>query len=541
MQRDIARLTACTFDVLVVGGGVCGLTIAADAAQRGLAVALVERSDFGSGSSFNHLRTIHGGLRYLQTFDVRRARESVRERRFLARMASHAVQPLPFVLPLGRSVTRGKLAMRAGLALDALVGADRNRRVPASQHLPFGHVVSRQEALERFPGLPRQGLTGAAVWYDYVTTEPDRLTFSWAVAAHERGAAIANYVEALAPILTGRAVRGVRAVDCRGGHELEIAAHLTVNATGAVWNRLASVVGGPGPIPLLKALNLVTIREAGGTAVGGRSPAGRHFFLVPWRNRALFGTWESSRPCPPEGVEPTEAEVSSFIAELNLTFPSLDLTMADVTLVHRGVVPAAVRRSGQIALASRELVYDHGTGSSGIEGLISVAATKYTTARAVAERVVDLVIKKLGRPVVPCRTADTPLPGGDIVDVAAIIAEAKREHGTLLSTDSIAHLVSAYGSRYRAPLALATGRPEWRARVAEQSPVIAAQLVHAVRHEMALTLGDAVLRRTPLGALGYPGDAAARQAADLVGAELLWSEGTKREEIERLRRFYVLR
>src|SRR5437763_809975 len=124
MKRDVDQLTRQTFDVLVVGGGIYGLTIAYDAAQRGLSVALVERDDFGSGASFNHLRTIHGGLRYLQTLDLRRARESLRERRTFARIAPDAVRPLAFVLPLTRSLTRGVTAMRTGFALDRLVSFD---------------------------------------------------------------------------------------------------------------------------------------------------------------------------------------------------------------------------------------------------------------------------------------------------------------------------------------------------------------------------------------------------------------------------------
>src|SRR5258705_5165176 len=175
MIRDPGGLGARTFDVLVVGGGIYGLTIAYDCAQRGLSVALIERGDFGSGASFNHSRTIHGGLRYLQTFDVGRSRESIRERRTLARIAPHAVRPLPFALPLYRSVLKGKLAMRAGFLLDRMIAADRNRAVPRVLRLPRGRVVSRTEAIERFPGLRRRGLTGAAVWHDYVTLEADRL------------------------------------------------------------------------------------------------------------------------------------------------------------------------------------------------------------------------------------------------------------------------------------------------------------------------------------------------------------------------------
>src|SRR2546422_1892378 len=132
MIRDLDLLTASTSDVLailVVGGGIYGLTIAYDAAQRGLSVALIERDDFGSGTSFNHLRTIHGGVRYLQTLDLARARESVRERRTMARIAPHALRPLPFAVPIYRSLTRGKLAMRAGFLLDRFVAAGRNRGV----------------------------------------------------------------------------------------------------------------------------------------------------------------------------------------------------------------------------------------------------------------------------------------------------------------------------------------------------------------------------------------------------------------------------
>src|SRR5437870_5440462 len=135
MIRDLDQLASQTFDLLVVGGGIYGLTIAYDAAQRGLSVALVERDDFGSGTSFNHLRTIHGGVRYLQTLDFARARESVRERRTMARIAPHAVRPLPFAVPIYRSLVRGKIAMRAGFLVDRLVALGRNRGVIASNKL----------------------------------------------------------------------------------------------------------------------------------------------------------------------------------------------------------------------------------------------------------------------------------------------------------------------------------------------------------------------------------------------------------------------
>jgi glycerol-3-phosphate dehydrogenase len=535
MIRDLDRLTASTFDVLVVGGGIYGLTIAYDAAQRGLNVALIERDDFGSGASFNHLRTIHGGLRYLQKLDVARARESVRERRTIARIAPHAVKPLPVAIPLYRSITRGKLAMLAGFTIDRLVAIGKNSGVSPSLRLPGGRIVGRTTAIQRFPGLRRQGLTGAAIFYDYVTTEPDRLTFAYAIAAAEHGATLANHVAAVAPMVEHRRVVGVRAQDTLGSRQLEIAAKLTVNATGAAIDRLLQPLGTSARVPMLKAMNVVTRRDAGEEALGGRAISGRNLFLVPWRERALFGTWESADVASPDDTGVTDQEIGSFITELNQAFPALDLTRADVTLVHRGIVPAAVHGS-RVSLEGHDRVRDHAI--EGIDGLVTVSGVKYTTARAVAEKVTTLVLSKLQRPAVPCRTATTALPGGSIRDTGLAIAEARREHDQGLPADTIPHLIAAYGSRYWNVLELAESRPDWRTRVARDSPVIAAELVHAARHEMALTLGDAVLRRTPVGALGDPGDAALERAAAIVGAELKWSDDRRRTEIDAVRSFY---
>jgi len=528
VRRDLDRLTARPFDVLVVGGGVYGLTIAYDAAQRGLAVALIERDDFGSGASFNHLRTIHGGLRYLQSFDLRRSRESMRERRAVARIAPHLVQPLPFALPLYRSVMRGKLAMRGGFLIDRFVAAGRNRGVPAPLRLPAGRVVSRTSAIERFPGLRRQGLTGAAVFYDYVTTESDRLTFSYALAAVEHGATMANHVEAIEPIVEGKRVSGVRARDVTGERMLEIGARVVVNATGSAVDVLLKPLGLGSGVPMLKAMNLVTRREAGDEALGGRARSGRNLFLVPWRRRALFGTWESSRVCALGDTAVDPADVDAFIGELNEAFPALDLTLDDVTLVHRGVVPARLT-NGRVALEGREQIRDH--AAQGIDGLVTVAGTKYTTARATAERVADLIMTKLRRPPVACKTASTALPGGSLRDVMLAVAEARRDHDTGLPSDTIPHLVAAYGSRYRDVLDVAREQPQWRTRIAPDSPVIGAELVWAARQEMAVTLADAVVRRTPLGALGCPPAEALARAAGIVGDERHWSEDRRRQEI----------
>src|SRR5258708_38799636 len=188
MIRDLDALTSRTFDVLVVGGGIYGLAIAYDAAQRGLSGALIEKDEFGSGASCNHLRAIHGGVRYLQSLDFARARESVRERRTMARIAPHAVRPIPFAIPVYRSITRGATVMRAGFLLDSIVAAGRNSGVPASHRLPAGRVVGRATAGAQYPGLRRQGLTGAAGIYGYARAQSARPVFPVAPAAAQHGA-----------------------------------------------------------------------------------------------------------------------------------------------------------------------------------------------------------------------------------------------------------------------------------------------------------------------------------------------------------------
>jgi glycerol-3-phosphate dehydrogenase len=283
-------------------------------------------------------------------------------------------------------------------------------------------------------------------------------------------------------------------------------------------------------------MNLVTRREAGDEALGGRSAAGHNFFLVPYRGRALFGTWESTRPVSPEKPDADAGDVERFISELNEAFPALDLTAADVTLVHRGIVPAIVRADGSTALEGRELVLEPHT----VSGLLSVVGTKYTTARGVAERVVDRVMSALGRPHVACRTDSVPLPGGDITDPVAAVSEARRRYDRHFPSDTIPYLVTAYGSQHEEILEFSMQRPEWRARVDERSPVVGGQLAWAAQHEMVVTLSDAVLRRTSLGSMGKPGDGAIISAATIVAGELGWSDERMLSEMKNVRKIYAL-
>jgi glycerol-3-phosphate dehydrogenase len=192
-----------------------------------------------------------------------------------------------------------------------------------------------------------------------------------------------------------------------------------------------------------------------------------------------------------------------------------------------------------VTLEGRDQIRDHAADrSDAVDGLVSVPGTKYTTARAVAERVTDLVLTKLQRAPVPSQTATTTLPGGSVGDIGYAIAAARREHDDGLPSDCMPHLIAAYGSRYQEVLELTAGRPELKKRVVKGLPVIGAELLFAAKHEMAITLADALIRRTPAGALGYPGDEAVDRAADIVAAERRWSDERKRAEAAAVRAFY---
>ena len=478
MKRDVAALAAVPHDLLVVGGGIYGVTAAYEAARRGLKVALVEAVDFGAGASWNSLKTIHGGLRHLQRLDFASHRESVRERRTLLRLAPDLVRPLPFLVPAYGHGPKGREALGLGLILNDLLSLDRNRGLPEAQQLRAGHVLSRREALARVPGLPADGLTGGALWYDAQVESSERLIVAFLRDAVAAGAQVANHCEAIALLCSGSRVVGARVRDSESGREHELTARVVLNAAGPGAARLLEGAGARRPVgPLLMALNLVFDAPwplAERLAVGARS-GGRFLFLVPWRQRIIAGTeyWPAQER---RGGE----VVASFQDEVARAFPWAGLAASQVALVHRGLVPG---EGGAEGLATRPRFLDHEKG--GCAGLITVQGVKYTTARAVAERAVLVVCRKLGR------------PEAEVAPPAEPLRWARSLEGSLT----------------------------------EQARV-------AVREEMARTLADVVLRRLDLGPAGPPAEAEVAEVAAAMAGELGWDEGRRTAERAALARFY---
>jgi len=539
VRRDPGQLTGRSFDLLVVGAGVYGATIAWDAALRGLSVAVIDQGDFGSATSANSLKTIHGGLRSLQRGSLPEMRSFIRDRRALLRVAPHLVEPITFAIPTARRLTRHRLALRAALTLNDLVAADRNRGVDPARHLPSGRIVSRGEYLAFEPGVDPAGVTGGACWTDAQTFSSERLLLGFLQSAVARGAVAVNYMKAESLRRTAARVCGATVRDRLSGRTGEVEARVVVNAAGA-WAQALSAAAGGGthrpPVRFAKAMNLVTRLPAPRIALGA-SYRGRFYFRVPWRGISIFGTSQDPFDTVPDDLRADRGDVDRLLADINGAFPGARVGLDDVTLVHRGLLPAAGVRRGEVALAKASLIWDH--RSDGIDGLVTVVGARYTTARETAAAVVDLVYRLMGLKSPPCLTATTPLEGGAVGSIARLVAEATSDRSTDLPRPALERIVRAYGSQYTSILRRIAGDPALGRPIGPAGGVTAAELVHAVDEEMAVTLTDALARRTEAGAMAYPGEASVVVAAGIMAGLLGWDRGRVDREIASLRAVYA--
>jgi glycerol-3-phosphate dehydrogenase len=540
MLRDLRRLADSRFDLVVVGAGFYGAIAAWDATQRGLSVALIDKGDFGGATSFNNLKTLHGGLRSLQSANLSQMRLFIRERRALARVAPHLVRPLPFVVPTYPHPMRSALAMRVALTINDVVSRDRNDAVDPSLQLPDGRIVSRDECLRLNPVIDPQGVTGGAVWHDYQMHNTDRMTLSFVLSAANGGAATANYVAATGLLRDGARITGVRAQDGLSGDAFDIQADTVLNATGpwaaAFLRMLNQQTTAPAP-RLSRAMNLVVRNVGVAQGCGGRA-AGRFLFLAPWRDVTLVGTSHDVHAGEAEALQVAGADLEAFLADAREAFPRANLAASDVRLVHRGLLPMVSGDKGQVALLRESAVVDHANDAP---GLVSMFGVRYTTARATAERAIDTVFRRRGVRTVPrCRTAETPVNGGAITDREQFLRSVTLLEIDGVSRDMLQRLALTYGTGYGEPLQPVRQDSSLALPLGVRCPVSRAEILHAVRQESAIKLSDALIRRTEAGSAGHPGADAIENAAAVMARELRWNEWQRQTEIDEVEAFYRL-
>jgi glycerol-3-phosphate dehydrogenase len=554
MERDLRRLSDHVHGLLIIGGGIYGATAAWDAASRGLSVALVEKGDFGGATSMNSLKTVHGGLRYLQQLDFRRMRESIGERSTLLRIAPHLVKPLPFLIPTYGHTKKGREALAIALKLADLVGYDRNRNLDPSRRIPGGRTISRDECIRLIPDINMDGLTGGASWYDCLMYSTERLLLSFIISACETGAAVANYVSADSFIIEKGTVKGVVAKDLLSGQEFDIRAKVTLNMSGPWFNEIIEKALGKTPRQKAcpsKAMNIVVkqifkdhavgLPSSHTYLVGDRSvqTGSRYLFTVPWRNHTLIGTTHLHYDGSPDEFSVTDEDITQFLEEVNSAYPSLSLKSEDVLFAYGGLLPMTQESidRDRVDLVKQYRIHDHGT-EDGIEGLVSVLGVKYTTARDVSEKAVDHVFRKLGFSPIGSVSAEKPIYGGDIEQFSEFIAESMKKKPADFTDESFDHILHCYGSRYEDVLEILENEPSAAELVTGSRPVTKLQVIQGVREEMAMKLTDVVMRRTELGSVGFPGEEALTACARLMEKELGWSDERTEKELSEARSLF---
>ena len=507
--RDFRCLTTGRFDALIIGGGITGAGIARDLALRGAVVALVEQDDFASGTSSRSTKLIHGGLRYLERFDLRLVFESCRERHTLQRIAPHLVRPLPLLIPLYRGAHPSRSMVHAGMLLYDLLAMGRNTR-------PH-RMLSADEARRRQPLLDPKGLTGAALYWD-CRMDDARLCLENVIAAREAGALTVNYARVTGLLLRAGRIAGAAVEDCETGQTLEVAAQVVVNAAGPWLDRVGALSGDWTPrLRPTRGSHLLVPRLSGGDEALYLSADrdDRMFFVIPWGELSLIGTTDLDDSGPPEEAVISSEETSYLLEEAARYLPDTHLTGSDVVSSYSGIRPLLAGGPAQASAVSRE----HALFETA-DGLIAIGGGKYTTYRAMAAAAADRVMKRLGRPRGRVQTAQLPLPGG-LPGWDRLLRELPpqaRRHG--LDEVALQRLVDRYGARTPRLLELLDREPELAAPLAPGLPLCGFEVAYAADCEMARTPEDVLRRRSALALLPGHGLAAVAAVATLLGQRL---------------------
>jgi glycerol-3-phosphate dehydrogenase len=409
ITRDISGAAASPFDLIIIGGGIYGVMLALEAGRRNQRSLLLEKDDFGGVTSLNHLRTIHGGLRYLQSLDLPRFFESVAERRWFLAHFPTLVQVLPCLMPLyGRGLKR-PVIMRAALMLNDILGLKRNSGVGEAKHLPQGRVVGKSFTRDAFPQVNHRGLQGSALWYDAAMPEHQRLLMEILRWSCDLGATALNYVQVESLLLHHGRVQGVQAGDRLTGQNFEFRAPVVINAAGPWCRQLAQKFDRDYPglfSQRLLLFNILFKRNALSPYALALVPPKRPdhtYFVHNWKNRLLAGTSEIPIPAENDNPQPRPEDIAVFLADMNDAVPGLSLSEKEIEHVYFGILPA----TASCKLAGREVILAH-EERQGPAGLFSVSGVKYTTSRRVAEKAMKKVFPgSRPRPISPPEAANS--------------------------------------------------------------------------------------------------------------------------------------
>jgi glycerol-3-phosphate dehydrogenase len=529
------------FDVVVIGGGITGAGVALDAASRGYSVALVERDDYSVGTSSRSSKMVHGGLRYLQNFDLGLVREALLERQLMVQLAPHLVYPTPFLIPTLGDERRDR---RYSVGLNmydvmATTRVGRGRRERAARReaddywAPNRHrQIPGEEVAELIPALADLEPNSAYLFYD-CQTDDSRLVLTILGEAERFGAVCVNDAEVVEVLEQGDKAAGVACVDAESGERFEVAADNVVNATGVWADRIRrEEIEAEEDVPRISPSRgthvTLSYDDLPLTDAACIVPAGeeRTIFALPWYGRALIGTTDNDYVGDLVHPQPGSDDITYLLDSLNAYF-ELELTPDDLTGAYAGVRPliATGDPKKSVDISRKAELYETSSG------MLTITGGKLTTWRRMARQVVDRIVERDEREA-RCRTAEIPL------GMAARAQDLEPPQGLSengLPEGALDQLAFRYGHAAPTVLALAAERSELAEPIVPGRPDLLAEAVIAARHEQARSVADVLLRRTRLGILAAPqlGSAdAVMPVAEAMGRELGWRGRRVKKEAE---------
>jgi glycerol-3-phosphate dehydrogenase len=536
--RDLKKLSSNIYDVLVVGGGAHGATVAYHAAKAGYTTAIVEKNDFCGATSASSLKILHGGLRYLQHCNIQRMRHSILARREMMQLAPHLVQPLACMMPLcGKGLLRRKSVMRAALLMNDCIGWDRNKGLPADICLPGGHILSKEKCLQIASGIESSDVHGAFVWYDALAVDSERLILEYILQSIRYGAKAANYAEATRLKKGDDGLYLVTIRDTLSKEEYQLKTKSIVNAAGPWFAQVVrSVTKRPTRQKWALALNLVSkkkIFDDYAVALEGTSKYEdkdaiikrdkRLYFFVPWRGYTMIGTNYVESIAKPDDLEVKRELIQQMVDEINSIYPPAALKYEDISFYHAGLLPMSDgAEKGNVQLEKNSSFFEH--TAQNFSRVLSIKGVKYTTAPHIARKVVQFLGKKL-------QPQDSVTKGADPVS----------QHAPLPSEQSALRplLEKRYGSRVPQVFSYMQAADDGDIWVDKPSGLLKAEVNYLINEEMACKLSDVILRRTGLGTAECPDGKVLQKIAKCMGEGLGWDETRRNKEIEELLQRYL--
>ena len=541
MKRLFEENIENQYDVIVIGGGISGVSVAYEAATRGLKVALFEKGDFGEATSAATSKLIHGGLRYLKNMEFGLVRESLTERKVLENIAPNFVYPLPFMIPTFSNFKNNKLILFIGMLLYDLLSFDKAFTWDKNKRLPFHKSISRKRTRQFEPCVMDMNLTGSSIYYDCQNINPERLTLGILKSAIANGAKAANYAMVKSFIQKDNKVIGVQVEDLINNKQYEIKGSVIINCTGP-WTDIVLKSGNNQEkinhhIKRSEGIHIITKKLCNRHAVLMMTREGKHIMLIPWRGHSLIGTTDKEYNGNPDDYKVTKESILGLLDQFNHNFSTEKLKYEDIQFAYGGMRPLVDNQVEASYESSRKYeIFDH--AKDGLDGLITVEGGKYTTSRKLASHVLKKVSKKLKRNTGKSVTNKRYLVDSDILNMESFIRQLVLRY-PMFSEATINYIGRNYGLQCHTIFRLAMyDKP--LSQVLTHDGELLAEVVFVIKKEMAYTLDDILFRRTGIGTLGYPGDEAFNKVVETAKQYLNWDEQRTQFEIDRVMKRFKL-